>query len=101
MRRIEIGQKLKTSYGSGPYVVLSIVRGCTCTHILDEIECIEKPLPPHVHMELRGVSDDHNKGERFQIGYYDESTLKSVAPRIHDKIILLENIVPIQTTLAI
>lgn len=94
MARIEIGQRLKTNYGTGPYYVTSITRGCTCSHILDEIEGKPKPTPEHIHLSLKGCGGDHNEGGHFGLNYYDEETLKSVV--CDDRIILLENPVPIQ-----
>lgn len=99
--KIEVGQYLKTNYDAGPYKVMSITRGCTCTHILDEIENIENPLPPHVHMVLKTMTEDHNKGKDAYLLYYDEETLESVAPGDHDKLILLENPEPVQRSLSL
>jgi hypothetical protein len=91
---LEIGQIIKTSYDTGPYKIKEIVRGCTCTHILDEIESKVAPLPPHLHLTLVGVGGDHNDGEVAYLGYYDEQTLQSVW--CDDRIILCENREPVQ-----
>lgn len=99
MKRIEIGTLLKTNYGTGPYRVVGIIRGCTCTHFLDEIENVENPLPPHLHMWLRYVSKDHNEGKEAWLAYYDEDTLRSVAKDCKDRLFLLESPEPIQTSL--
>ena len=95
--RLEIGQLIKTNYDTGPYPykVISIIRGCTCTHLLDEIENIEKPLPPHLHLRLEDMKD--GKKDSY-LNYYDEETLTCVKHG-KDRIILCENIEPIQKSL--
>ena len=99
--RIEIGQILKTSYDTGPFRVESIVRGCTCSHILDEIESIDHPLPSHIHMRLKDLSPGHNHGKDAWINYVDEETLQTYTAAgkfSGDKLILLENIQPVQAS---
>lgn len=89
---------LRTNYDTGPYRVLSIERNCTCVEPANWIKNI--PLPPHIHMMLRTMTEDHNKGEIAWLGFYDEQTLRSVLPHSKDRIVLLENEVPVQSTLA-
>lgn len=96
--RIEIGQNLRTNYETGPYRVVSITRECTCKNPIDFFE--EGPdMPPHIHLSLVGISQDHNRGEKAWLGWYDEETLCSVVPGCGDRIILCENDRSIQTTL--
>jgi hypothetical protein len=96
---LEIGQIIKTNYGTGPYRITEITRGCTCTHVLDAIEGKEAPLPPHLHLTLRGCGGDHNEGSEFYLGYYDEATLQSL--QCDDKLILCENREPVQQSFVI
>lgn len=110
MSRIEIGQIIKTNYDTGPYRVVSIVRGCTCPHVLDDMNAKRPheepdPLPPHAHLYLRGTEDaaPHNRGEEAWIGYLDEETLRTYGAGgklTRDRVILLKNPVPIQTSIA-
>lgn len=102
MTRIEVGQKLRTNYGTGPYRVVAIKRGCTCKEPTDFFD--EGPdMPPHLHLRLRSTEDaaPHNRGEEARLGWYDETTLTSVVPGDNDRLILCENPQLIQTTLAL
>jgi hypothetical protein len=96
MSKLEIGQRIETSYHkTGPYEIRDIIRGCTCTHCLDEMDGIDNPLPPHVHLTLR----DERDGKPAYLNYYDEETLAHVRYGDEDKIILLPNSQPIQVSL--
>lgn len=92
---------IKTNYGTGPYRIESIIRGCACVHALDECNGIDEKLPPHCHLRLRDPED----GLIAWLNYYDEETLESVAPNRtgmiieNDRLILLPNTQPIQQTL--
>lgn len=99
MKRIEIGQHLETNYGTGPYMVTDIKRGCTCGAPLDWGDENAKTAP-HLHMALKGVGEGNKSGGEYTLGWYDEETLKSV---IHseDSLTLLENTTLIQTTLGL
>lgn len=81
--KIEIGEIIKTSYGTGPYRVVGITRGCRCSHFLDTIECLDNPLPEHVHLAVKGIES----GDPGWLNYYDEVTLKSVRKGNEDRII--------------
>ena len=99
--KIEVGQILKTNYcqpDAAPLRVEAIERGCVCTHILDSIEGLETPMPPHLHIWLKDIE----KGEWSYLNWYDEETLEylgPVGPDGKDKIILLPNPEPIQRSL--
>lgn len=100
--KIEVGQIIKANYGidkfvTGPFKVLSVIRGCTCKAPLDFFEN-GPDMPPHLHMRLEYLERE-NRGEAW-LNYFDEETLKSVAPGSTDEIILCENPVPIQQSLA-
>jgi hypothetical protein len=95
--RIEVGQMLGTSYETGPYRVARVTRGCTCTHYLDSINGIERPLPPHLHLRLTDL-----EGDEVGLNYYDEATLRSYGPGGSlgaGALALLENDQPIQTSI--
>lgn len=99
MRRIEVGQILKTNYDTGPYRVVSIDRNCTCEDPVDWDKHIV--LPPHLHMRLKSIAADHNFGEDAWLNFYDEETLRSVRNDGKDRLILCENVEPVQSTLAL
>lgn len=48
--RIEIGMTIITSYGTGPYVVKEIVRGCTCPEYVRSLNGDNRPSEPHIHI---------------------------------------------------
>lgn len=71
---------VKTSYGTGPYRILSIVRGCTCGAYLEIINGHhEHRLPPHIHLvcEWAGPESDKSAGP-FYLNQYDEETLTCI-----------------------
>jgi hypothetical protein len=75
------GMLIKTNYGTGPYRIKKITRGCTCSHILSQINMNEPPnLPPHLHLV---VTSPDGTGE-FYLNYYDEQTLISYGPGSYD-----------------
>lgn len=52
---IEIGDIVRTSYGTGPYRVVKIDRGCCCASYADELRLgygKGRPSPPHIHLTL-------------------------------------------------
>lgn len=77
MDRIKKGMILRTSYGTGPYRVIELTKGCTCPSFTDAITLLgdAPPSKPHVHCSCRLV------GERtgfYWLNGYDENTLRSV-----------------------
>lgn len=86
--RLEVGDRVKTSYGTGPYVICEILRNCTCPAPLDEINMEDPPdSPAHIHLILKG---------RYYLGGYEEETLRSVWS--DDYLIYCEQQGPVQTT---
>lgn len=77
---IMVGDVVRTSYGTGPYRVDHIIRGCTCPDYTDEINGFDDapPSSPHLHLGVTGCGGDHNDGEIFALSGYDEDTLESV-----------------------
>lgn len=78
---IQVGDVVRTNYGTGPYRVDHVVRGCTCPDYIDEIGFPDDAPPsrPHLHLVCTGwVGSDHNEGLEFYIAGYDEDTLESV-----------------------
>lgn len=64
---VQAGSVVSTSYGTGPYVVVEVIRGCTCPSYLDEINMDSPPpSPPHLHLVCR-LLDDPRAG-RFYLG---------------------------------
>jgi hypothetical protein len=86
---------IKTNYNTGPYRIKKIMRGCTCAHVLAEINMnTPPPLPPHLHLI---VTNPDGSG-KFYLNYYDEETLISYGPGSHDgtkdQIIILTPVKP-------
>lgn len=78
---IQVGDIFRTSYGSGPYRAVQILRGCTCPRYLDEIEMDDPPPSrPHIHIVCRCVAPrfDREANKDFYVNGYDETTLRSV-----------------------
>lgn len=101
--RLEIGMLIRTNY-SGPYRIIDIRRGCTCSAYLDELDQDDPPKgPPHIHLELTGPD---GKG-RFYLNRWDEENLQSLdksycgfkATLDYDKIFILEQDRPVQGSL--
>lgn len=75
--RIEAGMLVKTNYNTGPYLVKSVTRGCTCPAYDDWINSGEEDAPdsrPHMHL----VCSRPDGKDRFYLGGIDEDTLKSI-----------------------
>jgi len=75
--RLREGMLVRTSYGSGPYEILSITRGCTCPEYLDTLE-MEDPPPAEPHIHLVCIKPGESKRNKFYLSGYDEETLESV-----------------------
>ena len=104
MRKLEKGMLIKTNY-SGPYRIVSIIRGCTCPTYLDQINMKNPPNQlPHIHLTL---SDPNNPRRLFWLNCWNEDTLLSLNKSYcggkteldYDKITILENDKPIQLSL--
>ena len=91
--RLEIGMLIKTSYSTGPYRIIGIKRGCTCSSYLDSINMKEPPLrSEHIHLSL---CNPEKKRDRYWLSGYDEESLASVDSE--DYLILLPQDKPIQS----
>ena len=76
--RLEVGDIVKTNYGTGPYRILKICRGCTCPSPADELNMINPPgSAPHMHLVCARLGDDPHS-PKFYLNGFDEKTLKSV-----------------------
>jgi hypothetical protein len=91
MKRLEVGDIVKTSYGTGPYEIMNIMRGCKCDSFDDE----KQDDREHIHLRLRMVGD-RDKGE-YYLNRYDEETLQNL-DRPEDRIIPIKTSQPIQAT---
>ena len=78
---LNVGDIIKTSYGTGPYEILKIVWECTCPAYLSD-----KPTKKHIHLVLCTLGD---KRDKFYLNQYDGGTLESVTPP-YDKIIVIQ-----------
>ena len=66
--KIEVGMTIKTSYGTGPYIVESISSVCNCPPPLSEIET-DEPIVSKDHFHY-SLIDEEGKGG-FGLNGYD------------------------------
>lgn len=96
MIRLEKGMLIKTNYGTGPYRIISVKRGCTCPSYLDSINLRDPPdRPEHIHIYLEDP-DNKRKSKSF-LGGYIEETLTHLDGK--DKIEILKSDGPVQGSL--
>lgn len=78
MNRFHKGMRIRTSYGSGPYVVTQVVENCTCPRFLDTCNLGDKAPKsrPHVHLVCKALDPHYEKGDLFLNGY--DNNLNSV-----------------------
>ena len=94
--RLEIGDIVKTSYGTGPYRIIHIERDCTCPEYIISLDGDESPSKPHLHLTVYLVEKGHCDKEGLSwLNGYDENTLQSVWDRDY----LIPQLQPVQTTL--
>lgn len=93
MTRLEKGMLIKTNYGTGPYRVISVKRGCTCPSCRYSNNFRDAPKrPEHIHIFCE---DPGNKRRnKSYLGGYIEETLTHLNGK--DKIEILESDGPIQ-----
>jgi hypothetical protein len=72
---INPGDVLRTSYGTGPFYIMHVIRDCTCVEFVESINGGNTPSKPHVHLTGRQLDNKHGD---FYLGGYDEETLQSV-----------------------
>lgn len=95
--RLEIGDIIKTSYGTGPYRVKKVARGCTCESagVLYRAKGFDASLvafpKPHLHL----VCSKAGTKLKSHLNFYCEETLKNIF-RPDDFLIILENDQPVQ-----
>lgn len=84
--RINVGTIVRTSYNTGPYVVIDITKGCTCSSFMDSINMKNPPNSrPHYHLVCRSL--DKTDRSRYYLNGYDEN-LNSVWN--NDRLIICE-----------
>ncbi len=96
--RLEIGDVLKTSYNSGPYIITNIQRGRRGFFTSGSYTGKNPGYPLPVHMNIT-CKQFNGTGTPFYLNYYDEKTLKSVVPNCNDFLIPLPPVKPVQLTL--
>ncbi len=62
---LQVGDIVRTSYGSGPYRIVDIERNCRCPDYLDVIEGKDNPSKLHMHL----VCVDANEPIRERYSY--------------------------------
>lgn len=77
--RLQIGDTIRTSYGTGPYRVIAIRRGCTCPRYDDWLlACGDGATPsaPHLHLTCVGsatpVRKRYGEGELRWLNGFSE-----------------------------
>lgn len=94
IRRLECGMIIRTNYGTEPYRITEVTRGCTCPQYGSDVR-----IKPHVHLVLEwaGPRIGHAEYGPYYLGWYDEDTLRSIThPK--DAIEILETREPVQGT---
>lgn len=95
--RLEPGMVVKTNYGTGPYRLTEVIRGCTCPAYLDEIEMDDPPSSsPHLHLICQRLGA-HPRESPCYLNGYDEETLKSIWNE--DYLIVINAGMPVQRTM--
>lgn len=77
--RLEVGHIVKTSYGTGPYLIVDIRRNCTCTEYVTSLDYPMgegPPSPPHMHLTCEFLQGEM-QGKKAWLSGYDEE-LKNV-----------------------
>lgn len=65
--RLSIGDVVQTNYGTGPYRVIDIKRGCTCQNYLDALEFGGDEAPRSAsHMHLTCVTSSTPTQKRYR-----------------------------------
>lgn len=97
MSRYRVGMRVRTSYNSGPYVIIQVFEGCTCPSFVDSLNLGDKAPKsrPHVHLICKRLDPRYGKGDYFLNGY--DENLKSVWN--DDYLIDLDELVPSILTL--
>ena len=94
--RLELGDIIRTNYGTGPYRITEIYRGCRCDE--DHQEDEDNPCPPHIHLTVEKVNPRDGLDSRpCYLNRYDEETLRSLESE--DCLIVMPSDAPVQTTL--
>lgn len=69
---IIIGSVVRTSYGTGPYVIREIHGPCECPEYLRSLDGDDTPSEPHFHLTCERVDDV--KGDYWLNGYRPDGT---------------------------
>lgn len=96
MSRYRVGMRVRTSYNSGPYVIVQVYKGCTCPSFVDSLNLGDKAPKsrPHVHLICKRL--DENSRDKYYLNGYDEN-LNSVWG--NDYLIDLDEVTPIMLTI--
>lgn len=71
---LRVGEIIRTSYDTGPYVIIALDGPCTCPSYLDHINGHDHPSEPHWHItcKLHGVAEDRK--DYWLNGYRPDGT---------------------------
>lgn len=53
---LAVGALVRTSYGTGPYVVTRVSGPCTCPEYVRSLDGDQTPSEPHYHLECRDAA---------------------------------------------
>ncbi len=103
--RVYLGKLIRTSYESGPYIVVAVDAACDCPDYLDEIDGPDSnpeigypaPDPPaseaHVHLVCH-KPDHRKKGTKENEYYLGGYRLDGTSVWSNDRIIFLDSVQP-------
>ena len=92
MSRYYIGMKVRTSYGTGPYKIVSVSEECTCPSFVNMLNLRENApkSAPHFHLVCKSISENGDRGNFYLNGY--DNNLHSVWS--NDYLIDLDEVTP-------
>jgi len=54
---VRLGACIRTSYGTGPYIVAKIDGPCTCPEYVQSVDGNNRPSKEHYHLTVKGPND--------------------------------------------
>lgn len=70
---LRIGDVVRTSYDTGPYLITEIEGPCTCADFLRHLNGDESPSEPHYHLTCE-IAGEPRKGSYWLNGYRLDGT---------------------------
>lgn len=63
-----VGAIVHTNYGTGPYIIQSIMTGCTCGDYISKLSGCPKEREPHIHITCKDA-DGKRRNQSYLGGY--------------------------------